>query len=61
MAEAGAAAGALDQAGHVGDGHAAFVTGVRGGQVEDAQVGHECRERVGRHLGRGRGERGKKR
>ena len=39
VAQAGAAAGALDQAGHVRDGRAPLVGRVDGRQVEHAQVG----------------------
>ena len=58
MTETGAAAGALDEAGHVGDGRAALVAL---GELHDAEVGFERRERVVGDLGRRGGDRGEDR
>ena len=56
--EAGAAARALDQTGHVGDGRSALVVVA---ELHDAEVRLERRERVVGDLGRGRREGGKDR
>src|SRR5688572_27701966 len=59
VTQAGAHARALDEPGHVGDRRAAPVAGaVRPAEVHDAEVRLECRERVVRDLGAGRGHRG---
>ena len=54
VAQAGARAGALDEAGHVGDGRPAMVLGIDRLEVEDAEVRRQGREGVGRDLGIGR-------